>query len=178
MTTAGLDELIAAAARGDDDAFAEIFRSYHPRVWRAAYARLGNRADADDATADAFTRLHRAVRRYERRPNTSFDAFLLRIADRAALDVHRRRRRHQADTLVQEPGAPGPAETPLDGHLHVAFSRLSAGERELLTLRVVEGRSADEVAALLGRSPGAVRVAQHRALSRLRAILEEVQHGR
>jgi RNA polymerase sigma-70 factor (ECF subfamily) len=54
-----------------------------------------------------------------------------------------------------------------------AFDRLGDEERELLELRLIAGLSADEVAHVLGRRPGAVRMAQSRALIRLRAILEE-----
>src|SRR5262245_953764 len=58
--------------------------------------------------------------------------------------------------------------------LRKAFSRLTAEEQEILELRVVAGLSADEVAALQGRAAGTVRMAQHRALARLRTALGEV----
>ena len=166
-----VDDLVRAAAAGDEGAFKEIFHRYHPRVWRAAYLRLGNRHDADDAASDTFVRLHRAIRRYSRRSDASFDAFVLRIAERAAIDVHRRRQRHRTEPLETEPVAEEPTAG-ADPALHAAFARLPAADRELLVLRVVEGRSSEEVARLTGRSPGAIRVAQHRALGRLRAVLE------
>ena len=56
-----------------------------------------------------------------------------------------------------------------------AFARLSDADRELLELRVVAGLSAEEAAAVLGRRPGAVRMAQSRALTRLRRHLGEVE---
>lgn len=173
-----LDDLVRAAANGDDHAFAEIFHRYHGRVWRAAYARLGNTADADDATSDTFIRLNRSIGRYRKLPDASFTAYVLRMADRAALDQYRRRARHPATPLATEPAVlDSPPDTARGWALHAAFAKLSASDRELLVLRVIDGRSSDEVATLLGRNPVAVRVAQHRALSRLRTLLEEVDDG-
>lgn len=172
-----VDDLVRAAASGDDDAFAQIFHLYHARVWRAAYVRLGNRSDSDDAASDTFVRLHRALPRYRRRLGSPFDAYVLRLADRAAIDVHRRRSRHRAAPLPEDVQIQ-PSEGTMSDTLHDAFSRLSSDDRELLMLRIVEGRSSDEVAALLRRSPGAVRVAQHRALARLRSLMQELSGGR
>src|SRR5262249_47187369 len=90
---------VEGAARGGGGGFREIFRRYHGGVWRVAYSRLGNAADADEAAADTFVRLHRAIRRYRRRDGATFDAFVVKVADRAAIDLHRRRRRHTTQPL-------------------------------------------------------------------------------
>ena len=170
------DDAALAAGRGNEEAFAELFHRYHARVWRAVYVRLGNRADADDAAADTFVRLHRALRRYRPISGSSFDAFIFRLADRAAIDVHRRRRKHGSDPLPDDAVAQGDEQMAgLDPALRHAFLALSAEDRETLYLRVLEGFSAADVGKMTGRSAGAVRIAQHRALTRLRARLEH--HG-
>jgi RNA polymerase sigma-70 factor (ECF subfamily) len=82
--------------------------------------------------------------------------------------------------MQHEPDVPGPVEVVLEGEeraaLRAAFERLAPDERELLELRVVAGLSSAEAAEALGKQPGAVRMAQMRALSRLRTFVEEMSH--
>lgn len=111
-----------------------------------------------------------------------FDGWVFGIARNVAAEHHRQagRRRRQVVAGQQVAAGTEPSEVPGDGLLlqddrelvRRQFARLSPAEQELLELRVVAGLSADEVAAVLGKRPGAVRTAQSRALEHLRRLVE------
>jgi RNA polymerase sigma-70 factor (ECF subfamily) len=105
------------------------------------------------------------------------EPWLFGIARRVVADHHRRTGRlRRWSRAVASPAPPLPADAAelADEHaaVRVAFSHLSARDRELLELRVIAGLTPDQVAAVLGKQPGAVRVAQSRALARLRQRLQ------
>lgn len=172
---------VAAAARGDAPATARVLAAVHRLVVRYARARLGTGGvvAADDVAQDVCLSVVRVLPRYVGR-GAPFMAYVYRIAANRMNDLHRATVRAPVDALSDvadrpdEPAdpAPGPAMTALrrelGGELRAALERLPAGQREVLVLRVALGYTAVEVAALLGVSPGGVRVAQHRALARLR----------
>ena len=120
-----------------------------------------------------------AIGRFRWEPS-GFDAWLFGILRRVCFEHLRRqnrRRREPAflgvDTFVQ-PGEDVELSEE-HGEIRRAFARLSAGERELLELRLVAGLSVDDVARVLGKRAGAVRTAQSRALSNLRSLLDGVR---
>ena len=110
-----------------------------------------------------------------------FAAFVYGIAGHKVADAQRagfRDRSEVTDELPDRPdGGPGPEEVALAAAEAKAVSelldQLPPAHRELLLLRVVAGLSAEETGSALGMSPGAVRVAQHRALARLRSLSAE-----
>jgi RNA polymerase sigma-70 factor (ECF subfamily) len=163
------------AVRGDSDAWEELYRRAYPKMLAYARARLDPEG-AKDAVAETMTRAVGSIHRY-RWEGRSVDAWLFGILRHVITDVHRSqgRSRHVPE------GGLGAAAGPLDevvaaeehGAVRTAFALLSGAEREVLELRVVAGLSADEVAKVLGRKPGAVRMAQSRALARLRELLAD-----
>lgn len=172
---------VTAAARGDAPAIARVLAAVHRLVVRHGRARLGTGGvvAADDIAQDVCLSVMRTLPRYVDR-GLPFMAYVHRIAVNRMNDLHRAAARTPVDALVDvadrvdEPvdPAPGPATTALHHELgldlRAALDLLPAGQREVLVLRVALGYSTVEVAALLGMSPGGVRVAQHRALARLR----------
>ena len=113
-----------------------------------------------------------------------FLAFVYGIAAHKVADAHRAAARNRAEPVAEMPDAPELDATPeqhiMQGELSQRMGQimriLPEKQREILLLRVVVGLSAEETADAVGSTPGAVRVAQHRALSRLRRTLtaEEV----
>src|SRR6185369_6180891 len=126
----------------------------------------------------------RAVARIDRFTweGAGFDAWLFGILRNVVHDAQRAiRRRASADDDVDIPSLePGPLDHMLGAEeataLRAAFRRLSASDQEVLELRVVAGLSSEEVAQVIGKRPGAVRMAQARALERLRELLMETAH--
>jgi len=117
-----------------------------------------------------------------RSEGAGFDAWLYGILRHVVLDAQRGRRRESSDPVPETvDGAPLPLDQTLHreeaGALRAAFARLRPEDQELLDLRVIAALPAEDAARVLGRRAGAVRMAQSRALARLRSLLEEETAG-
>lgn len=178
-----LRDLAAAAQRGDAAATEGLLAAVHQMAARYARARLGQFAGARDAAQDAAQEVCVAVLTalpgYDER-GLPFEAFVYSIAARKVADVQRSSMRlpRPTDEVPERPdGEAGPEERALISdeadRVYRLMDRLPGRQRELLILRVAVGLSAEETAQSLGMTAGAVRVSQHRALTRLRELLAE-----
>lgn len=153
-----------------------FFDRMYPRLIAYAERRLGSREDARDVVSETFVRLIGGLHALDR-PGVTPEGWCFGILHHVVNDTHRRRHVRQKLPVPVGPGADDPADTAVltDEHTAIrhAFDRLSPRDRDLLELRVVAGLSADEVATVLSMRPGAIRMAQHRALERLRALLDD-----
>ena len=169
-----VDDLVRSARAGDPAAIAGIYERYAAALYRSAYRLTGSAADAEDVVHDVFVGLPEALRRYEERG--TFGAWLGRVVVRLALMRARgqRRRREVAldDVPPASPSFAAPPDAGVDAaDLHRAVLALPDGLREVLVLKQFEGYAHDEIAALLGITPGASRVRLARALESLRRAL-------
>ncbi len=184
----GLAALVRGAREGEATAWDALYRRAYPRLLAYARRRLPSDDAARDAVSETMVRAVRGIDRF-RDDGNGFDAWLSGILRHVVLDAQRAARRRPLTltdvTVDGATDAAGPEDLVFAAHdaaaLRAAFVRLSEPDRELLELRVVLGLSSDEVATVLGKRPGAVRMAQARALERLRALLahheEAVGHG-
>jgi RNA polymerase sigma-70 factor (ECF subfamily) len=167
------DQDLRRAAGGDRQALAAVIRLEWPRIHRIVVAETGNRDDAEDLTEEAFARVLPRLDGFA--DGGALHAYLAQVARNLVRDRWRRRRfvDPSASVLDGTADGPGPEALALAGldraALSAALGRLPAEYRRVLRLRLIEGRSSDQVGALLGRSAPAVRQLQHRALVRLRA---------
>ncbi|MGK4581262.1 RNA polymerase sigma factor ShbA [Kitasatospora sp. HPMI-4] len=186
--SAQLGGLVAAAVRGEGPAIDALLAYVHPLALRYCRGRLvrlpgGARHHVDDVAQEVCVAVLCALPRYkdEGRP---FEAFVYGIAAHKIADLQRAAMRGPGSTVIPPDDLPelpdealGPEERALlssdAAWAKELLSNLPARQRELVLLRVAAGLSAEETGEVLGMSPGAVRVAQHRALSRLRALAEE-----
>ena len=172
--------LAAAATQGDRSAMDTLLATIRPMVLRYCRGRLGRLPGAeyaaDDAAQEACIAVLTALPRYrdEGRP---FEAFVFGIAARKVADVQRaaiRAATPTADVPESLDTSLGPEESAMAAadadRARDLLSNLPENLRELLVLRVAVGLSAEETGRALGMTPGAVRVAQHRALNRLRVL--------
>ena len=176
-----LCDLVADACVGDAAATDQLMAVVHQIALRYARGRLGRHSAATHAAADAAQEVCVAVLtalpRYVDR-GLPFEAFVYRVAANKVADVQRSVMRGPQPTDEMPDSvdaAPGPEAVAVAGEqatrIWTLLAKLSPQHREILTLRVAVGMSADETAAALGMTAGAVRVAQHRALTRLRTLL-------
>ena len=176
-------ELVGRAQAGDAEATSDLVSHFRPAVLRYCRARLGRFAGsydaADDVAQEVFVAVLTALPRF-RDEGKPFAAFVFGIASHKVADAARAAYRDPVP-LAETPDSVDPAEGPEAAALRGAdadraralLAQLPEQQRELLLLRVAAGASAEETGAVLGMSPGAVRVAQHRALARLRALATE-----
>jgi RNA polymerase sigma-70 factor, ECF subfamily len=173
--------LVAGARQGDRDAWETLYRRVYPRLIAFAYRRLQDSDLAAEAVSDTMLRAVAAISSYSGN-DAGFDPWLFGICRHVIADLQRAmyRRLPSRDAHHVIEGA-GPAEQLLADEertlLRAAFARLDPDEQELLELRVVAGLSSAEAATVLGKQPGAVRMAQLRALSRLRTFLQEADRA-
>lgn len=171
-------ELVARAGSGDRAAIDRVLTLVHPFALRYCRGRLGHAlpgVTAEDLAQQVCLGVLHALPRYQDR-GRPFLAFVHRIAVHEVSDAYRAAARDPIlSELVPDRADPhaGPEERALLGddvsRLRPLLDRLSPAAREVLLLRVVVGLSAEETAAVVGRSAGSIRTMQHRALTSLRA---------
>jgi RNA polymerase sigma-70 factor, ECF subfamily len=171
------DSSLAAAARRDPAAFSKLYQRYVTRVYRYIYSHVGNEQDAEDITAQVFGSAWEGLPRY--REQGQFASWLFRIARNKINDFYRSRREHLsidelADKLWEEMD---PLETverrEALRRLAVLVDDLRGDEQEMVRLRFAASLSHAEIATLMGRSEGAIKMALHRLLRRLQAEWEK-----
>ncbi len=182
MTFSGerLDAVVAEAVAGDRDALREVLATIRPIVVRYCRARVGaterSGLSADDVAQEVCLAAITALPRYKDQ-GRPFLAFVYGIAAHKVADAHRAAARNRADPTDAVPERfsleVGPEQMAMDAESSARMNELLAvlpdKQREILILRVVVGMSAEETAEAVGSTAGAVRVAQHRALARLKA---------
>ena len=175
LTKVDVEAMVRDARAGDSSALGQLYDTYRDRVARFATGRLGDAEKAEDVTSETFEAVCRNLGSY--RAGTDFEAWLFTIAHRRVTDVFRRRSRRREvaldETVQAAVGGPEEAVLAAERRAEVAgaFRRLRADQQEVLALRVLGGLSATQVGEVLGKSEGAVRVAQHRALRSLREAM-------
>ena len=174
MTQDQLVDLVTRAVGGDPDAWEALYRRAFPGLMAYASRRL-DRERASDAVAETMARAVARIDRFEWKGG-GFDAWLYGILRHVVVDAHRARFRAAERREREDPRAAGPLDHVVDtedaAEVRAAFGRLGDDDRELLELRVIAGLTAEDVGKVLGKRPGAVRMAQARALERLRRELE------
>ncbi|BDF71461.1 DNA-directed RNA polymerase sigma-70 factor [Oscillospiraceae bacterium] len=138
-------------------------------VYRLAYARTGSREDAEDVTQETFLRLVRTAPEFADEDHCR--AWLLRVAMNCAGDLFRSAWRRHTRPLEEAEQVPAPEE----GGVLEAVLALPERYRAPIHLFYYEGLSTAEIAAVLGKSEGAVRTRLSRARTMLRGVLEECE---
>ncbi|ORA35281.1 sigma-70 family RNA polymerase sigma factor [Mycobacterium aquaticum] len=182
MTSSGdrLDAVVAEAVAGDRNALQEVLEIIRPIIVRYVRARVGTTErsglSADDVAQEVCLAAITALPRYKDQ-GRPFLAFVYGIAAHKVADAHRAAARNRAEPTDAVPERysldAGPEQSALDSESSARMAKLLSvlpeKQREILILRVVVGMSAEETAEAVGSTPGAVRVAQHRALNRLKS---------
>jgi RNA polymerase sigma-70 factor, ECF subfamily len=174
-----LESLLRGAVAGEPRARERLLEEIHPLVLRYCRARLGRQETvigaAEDVAQDVCLAVVNALPTYTLR-GLSFRAFVYGIAAHKVTDAFRAIGRNRAEPMADLPDSPvvhdGPEhrllQAELTERLGALLHRLTPRQREVLVLRIAVGLSAEETALIVGSTPGAVRVTQHRALNRLR----------
>jgi RNA polymerase sigma-70 factor, ECF subfamily len=165
--------LVARAQEGDRAALEELYLLHFDRIYGYLYVSVHNRHDAEDLTTQTFLRMLESIGRF-RWQSAPFSAWLFRIAHNLAVDHFRGRRRMQVEDEVPERSEDAAAEAEAEALESIAqygmlelIDRLSPEQRQVLTLKFYFGFGNAESAAILGKTEGAVKSLQHRALAAL-----------
>jgi RNA polymerase sigma-70 factor (ECF subfamily) len=177
---AQFETVLAAARAGAEWALAVLYRDLQPPLLR--YLQVQEAAEADDLASEVWLDVAAGLSRFEG-DETSFRRWFFTIARRRVLDCRRQRSRRRTDPVPPPAFAELQGSHDVEGEVLAAISTrealahiaaLPAAEAEVVALRVIADLDAKSVAAITGRTPGAVRVLQHRALKRLKDILSRM----
>ncbi len=170
--------LVQRAVGHDADAFGKLYDMHIDRVYRHIYYRVGNQTDAEDLTQQTFLKAWQAIDRYKK-TTSPFIAWLMTISHNLVVDFYRTRKDKayiEAEVLANHStSSPEQAAEASfrEQRLRRAILQLSADEQQVVTLRLMEGFEFTEIASLLKKKEGNIRVILHRALVKLRNILEK-----
>jgi RNA polymerase sigma-70 factor, ECF subfamily len=171
--TADLRRLVELAQQGDREALESLYLLHFDRIYSYLHMSVGNRHDAEDLTTQTFLKMLEAIGRF-RWQSAPFSAWLFRIAHNLAMDHFRATKRWQPEEEVPEPE--GSQESSAEdkaleaiGHASMLqlIDNLSQDQQQVLTLKFVFSFSNGEAATILGKTEGAVKSLQHRALASL-----------
>ena len=169
------ERLLIEAAQKDPRRFAELYELHFERVYAYVSRRVWERAATEDITADVFHQALAHLPKFEWR-GVPFAAWLYRIAANAIADHGRRQAREGGDPAT-EPGseekAPDLDAVEARATIFRLVRQLPEDQRHVLVERFVVGHSIHEIAVEMGRSEGAIKQLQFRALERLRARMRE-----
>ncbi len=167
------ERLLIEAAKTDPRRFAELYERNFNRVYAFVARRAGDRAEAEDLTADVFHEALANLGRFEWR-GVPFAAWLLRIARNAVIDRWQRTTRERGEPAQDPGGDENLADVDRRAMLADLVGRLPGDQRRVVLERFVEQKSIREIARELGRTEGAVKQLQFRALENLRARMKDV----
>jgi RNA polymerase sigma-70 factor (ECF subfamily) len=172
-----MEQLVVRAQEGDRDALEELYLQHFDRIYSYLHMTVGNRHDAEDLTTQTFLRMLESIGGF-RWGSAPFSAWLFRIAHNLAMDHFRSRRRWQPEEEVPEP--PGAVELSAEEEAIRALAtqsmfdlieQLSDEQRQVLILKFVFDFSNTEAATVLGKTEGAIKSLQHRALASLQKYI-------
>lgn len=171
--------LVHRAQQGDKEAFAQLYEEHFDKIYRYVALRIGNKTEAEDVTQQVFLNALRSISSFKWK-GAPFSTWLFRIAHNLVVDYLRKRAKRVIipldDSLVDSDSNPQKmTEQRLDiEQLISATERLTAAQREVISLRFAGELSVAEVAKIMDKSQGAVKALQYSAVVALRKVLSVV----
>lgn len=172
-------QLLELAQQGEADAFGELYYRHAKTIFRFLSAHVNDFQDAEDLTEEVFLKAWRFLSSY-RNQDVPFLAYLFKISRNVLIDYYRRSANSQHQVPIDEypiqDSHADPDETTTQNleiqELRNTLQKLREDYRTVLVLRFISGLSSEETSVVMGRSTGAIRILQHRALSALRNLLD------
>lgn len=162
--------LVLRAKSGDSDAFCTLYMQYRQKLYRYAYYKLGNAEDAADAVSDSV------LSAYEQMPSLKnpdvFSSWLFRMVYCACTAYQKKQIKQRKAVPIEEAtlcAEPDDRDTAL--WVQTALSQLKEQEKDIVLLSAVCGYTSEQISAITGLTPGAVRSKRHRSLEKLRAMM-------
>ncbi len=165
------DRALVRRAQTSATGFGELFDIYYERIYKYAYRRIGARQNAEDIAAIVFEEALRGIQKY-RWQNKPIAAWLYKIAARRVADFYRSGARGEVEPV--ERGDDGIEDKVSESvSMRAGLQRLSEGDQEIIRLTFFDELETEEIAALLDCTANSIYVRLHRALKRLKAIMEQ-----
>ncbi len=172
-------KIVTRAVKGESEAFGLLYDHYQPQIYRFIILKVGRREEAEDLTHQVFVAAWKSMPNYEDQ-GYPFSSWLYQIARNQVID-HYRLKKPDVDleeSHVQEIASTSDTESQVEerlamGKVQDALRELSQEYQDVIIMRFVEELSVREVAQAVGKSEGAIKVMQHRAIKELKKVLGE-----
>ena len=166
--------LVEKAIRGDFAAFGELYGVYLDRIYRYVFYQVKDKMTAEDVTEEVFLKAWKAIKSCRDKERT-FSSWLYRIAHNNVIDIFRSQQKKwtvDMETVAELSQPAVEIETKLD-HQEIlnSLTDLPPNQRQVIILKFIEGLDNFEIERIIGKSQGAIRVLQTRALAKLREKL-------
>lgn len=171
-------QIVKQAQNYDENALHQLYETYYPKIYNYAFLQMGDVQAAEDLASDVMLKMLESIQKYNFR-GLPFGAWVFRIARNRLIDLHRRRkRRGEVDLSEKLAGTLASPESMAEralerGQLQVALKHLTDEQRQVIVLKFIQGFDNRSVGRIMGRSEGAVKSLQHRALGALRRVLQQ-----
>jgi RNA polymerase sigma-70 factor (ECF subfamily) len=173
-------ELIYKAQKGDSESFGKLYDAHIAKIYRFVYLKVGQRQNAEDLAHQVFMNAWKNIGSYKPK-GVPFSSWLYKIASNAVIDFYRTAKPYVDIEAVGEEKlgiAEEDAERDLETSIEMerigeALRLLTDDEQSVVIMKFVNELSNKEISDSLAKTEGAIRVIQHRALRRLKKILEE-----
>lgn len=174
-----LEDLVVRSQKGDSEAFAQLYDVYVTPIYRYIFYKV-NKKDVEDLTEMLFLKAWENIRKYRKRKNKSFKAWLFRIAHNLVVDHYRLTREHNSldprlkdtkrhnDPIERAEGAIN------NDNLKFAIGKLKKNYQQIIILKFINELSNEEICKIMKRSEGSIRILQFRALKSLRQVMNEM----
>ena len=171
-----LSNLIKLAQKGDKNAYGKIYQFFYKRILRYCQFNLGEYQKSQDICQETFFRAWKSLPGFRLEKGGSFQAFLFRIAHNLIVDLVRKKKEISIDR-IKEPTQSHDLYEKIEkidqvAKVKNALLKLKKDERQIIILRYFEEMTSLEVAQIVGKREGALRVQTHRILKKLKGILE------
>jgi RNA polymerase sigma-70 factor (ECF subfamily) len=169
-------DIVRRAQEYDEPAVEALYQKYYPKIYNYAFMQMGDAQASEDLASDVMLKMIESMHKYTFR-GLPFGAWVFRIARNRLIDLHRRRRRRGevdlSGTLSSALASPQAlAERALErGQIQVALKHLTDEQRQVIVLKFIQGFDNRSIGQIMGRSEGAIKSLQHRALGALRRLL-------
>lgn len=172
-----IKELIKKSKKGDKEAFGEIYELFAERIFRYIYLKVGNKEEAEDLTQQVFIRTWESLKNFQFRKNP-FSSWVYRIAHNLVVDFYRKQK--ETLSLNDEIRVEIVDSLDLDENLYYKeevkkilkfINQLPEEQKDILMLRFIDDLSYGEIAKIMKKSPLTLRVLQHRALKKLKELM-------
>lgn len=176
-----IEQLVLKVQDGDQSAFADLYDIFIDPIYRYVYYRVKS-SEVEDLVETVFLKVWEHIKKYQESKKSSFSAWIFRIAHNIVVDHYRSAKNRETDVLdfsvpdhKRDHNPIRITEDSIDRKvLRVAINKLKKNYREVIVHKFINDFSNAEIAELLGRSEGSLRILQHRALKALRAELHHM----
>lgn len=172
-------ELLAQVASGDKDAFGQLYDFYAPRLFRFIRLKVNSETLAEDLSSESFLRIWEYLQEEEKEIEESFQALLYKTARNLIIDFYKRKSSQEIlidddfkEFLSQEPAKDEISSKEIADQIHKALINIKNEYQDVLVWYYIDELSVPEIAKIMNKSQGAVRVLIHRGLASLKKHLE------